>query len=220
MPGLSKQFATLVYIAVPIAKPKFQAFFKSSNENEKSEIQLSFVFKWLPGFSESFWLHCASFSQGLALFFLPDASVWLQLLPHYYLHTILQAILGYCLVLQATNDDAFKNKNKHKAFKLSNQTPSGQPGAFFNFLNGSMLSKRKFLRWFSQTGFLTDEKCTYWFVVLIKGHKGWVLYLLNSKGNLLIMAMGSPALGTQLSLVTAWKINESHTEICWSIYSG
>ena len=122
MPGLSKQFATLVYIAVPIAKPKFQAFFKSSNENEKSEIQLSFVFKWLPGFSESFWLHCASFSQGLALFFLPDASVWLQLLPHYYLHTILQAILGYCLVLQATNDDAFTNKNKHKAFKLSNQT--------------------------------------------------------------------------------------------------
>ena len=74
------------------------------------------------GFSESFWLHCASFSQGLALFFLPDASVWLQLLPHYYLHTILQAILGYCLVLQATNDDAFRNKNKHKAFKLSNQT--------------------------------------------------------------------------------------------------
>ena len=164
MPGLSKQFATLVYIAVPNQNSKYFLKVQMKMKNLKYNWALS------SGFSESFWLHCASFSQGLALFFLPDASVWLQLLPHYYLHTILQAILGYCLVLQATNDDAFKNKNKHKAFKLSNQTHHLVIQVPFSTFWMDMLSKRKFLRWFSQTGFLTDEKCTYWFVVLIKGH--------------------------------------------------
>ena len=63
-------------------------FFKSSNENLKYNWALSSDDSWV------FLSHSGctvSFSQGyLALFFLaswsPDASVWLQLLPHYYLH--------------------------------------------------------------------------------------------------------------------------------------
>ena len=109
-------------------------------------------------------------------------------------------------------------KTRHKAKTLlSNQTPSGLSVPFQNFFWMDMLSKRKFFEVvFTKTGLVNRWKM-HILVCCINQRTKTEFY---SKGNLLIMAMGSPLGRTQLSLVTAWKINESHTEICWSIYEG
>ena len=109
-------------------------------------------------------------------------------------------------------------KTRHKAKTLlSNQTPSGLGVPFQKFFWMDMLSKRKFFEVvFTKTGLVNRWKM-HILVCCINQRTKTEFY---SKGNLLIMAMGSPLGRTQLSLVTAWKINESHTEICWSIYEG